>query len=301
LKGNALAHLALFTVQLLYGANYVIAKEVTPAYIKPFGLILIRTSIVVALFWLIASFFKHTKIDKADFPRLILCGLTGVTINQLMFMKGLSMTAPINASIIILCIPIFVLLFSALIIGEKLTLKKGIGIGLGALGALLIVSGSSVSQNVTASYWGDIFLIINCISYSFYLIIVKKLMKKYQPLQIIKWVFLFGFIGIIPFGWPEAKVVDWQNMPSQIYAFTAYVVIAATFLTYLFNIYSLKRVNASVVGAYIYIQPIIASTIAIALGKDGFTFSKLIAGLLICIGVYLVSEFRYGKKSAPIT
>jgi len=300
LKGNSLPYLALFAVQILYGANYVIAKEVTPAFIKPFGLIFLRTAIVVALFWLIGLFFKHSKIDKSDFPRLMLCGLTGVTINQLTFMKGLSMTAPINASIIILCIPIFVLLFSFLLKSEKLSAKKILGIVLGSIGALIIVTGSGVSANSNASYLGDIFLIINCVSYSFYLIIVKKLMQKYAPLQIIKWVFLFGFIGIIPFGLPEAKLVEWSTMPSSIYWYTAYVVIGATFLTYLFNIYSLKKVNPSVVGAFIYIQPFIATLIATTLGKDSLTLPKVLAGLLICFGVYLVSEFKLPNKTISV-
>ncbi len=292
------AHLALIIVNLIYGANYVIAKEVMPTYIQPFGFIVLRVSFALCLFWLFHAFISrirsgliHKKIETKDWGMLIACGLFGVAINQLMFFKGLSMTAPINASLIMITTPILVLIMAAIIIKEKITARKMFGVFLGCLGAGLIIWwGSSGGGLGDSSRLGDLFVFINASSYALYLVLVKPLMARYHPFTIVKWVFFFGFLFVLPFGWQEFSDIQWHTFPRFIWLCVIYVVVATTFITYLFNIYALQKVNASVVSTYIYTQPVIASLIAISFGKDSLSLLKVVAAIMIFTGVFLVSH-----------
>ncbi len=292
------AHVALILVNLIYGANYVIAKEVMPTYIKPFGFIFIRASTGLLLFWLfhwlLTTLTKNDhlnkKVAREDWIKLALCGLFGVAINQMMFFKGLSLTSPINASLIMITSPIMVLIMASIMIRERITSIKLLGILLGTLGAGMIIWISNSDNNTNSSMLGDLFIFINASSYGLYLVLVKPLMNNYHPFTVIKWVFLFGFLYVIPFGWHEFAMIEWHTFPQQIWMAVIYVIIATTFMTYLFNIYALEKVNASVVSAYIYTQPVIATTIAMLLGKDHLSLIKLGAAILIFAGVFLVSR-----------
>lgn len=284
-----LAHLALFTANLIYGINYTVAKDVMPDFIQPLGFIFIRVSGAVLLFWFFYRFFFYEKVDRKDLFKLALCGLFGVAINQMLFFKGLNLTTPINAAVIMVTNPILVLIMGALLTTEQITKRKLLGIGVGALGALsLITYGGAVEMN-SDHFWGNIMVLINAASYGVYLVLVKPLMQKYKPITVISWVFIFGFIYVIPFGWGEFQSVDWGAMPSNILWRVAFVVLGTTFMAYLLNIYGLKSLNPSTVSTYIYLQPVLASIIALLAGSDQLSFIKVAATITIFVGVYLVS------------
>ncbi|MDP6909718.1 MAG: DMT family transporter, partial [Flavobacteriales bacterium] len=284
-----LAHVALLVANLIYGANYTIAKEVMPDYIQPFGFILLRCLGATSLFWITGLFIKE-KIDKKDFPRLVLSALFGIAINQLMFFKGLNYTHPINASVIMTSTPILVLLMAAIIIKEKITVMKTIGIGFGLIGTLLILLVGKKLSFSSDTFIGDLMIWVNASSYGVYLVIITPLMKKYHPITVIKWIFLFGLIMVIPFGYHEFTMISWTTMPTPIIWATVYVVIGLSFFAYALNSVALKYVSPSVVSTYIYLQPVLASVFAIAWGKDSLDWIKILSALLICIGVYLVSK-----------
>ncbi len=284
------AHAALFGANLIYAANYIFAKDVMNGYVQPFGFILLRVVGALILFWGLHWAMSKEKIDKKDFPRIIFCGLFGVAINQLLFFKGLNWTSPINASILMTTNPVLVLLFSAIFLGMKLTWTRILGIVLGLCGAvLLIVHGSSEAVNLNGSF-GDLCVFINSASYGIYLVMVKPLMKKYKPLTVIKWVFLFGLFFVIPFGFEEFTQINWQSMPTDIYLKVLYVIIGTTFFAYLFNIFGLKVLNPSIASTYIYLQPVLATMFAILLGKDEPTMIGVVSTIIIFTGVYLVSK-----------
>ncbi|MGB1316684.1 MAG: DMT family transporter [Flavobacteriales bacterium] len=290
-----LAHLALIGAQLLYGANYTIAKEAMPEYIQPFGFVLLRCLGATALFWLVGLFIKE-KVDKKDIPKLVLGGLFGIAINQLMFFKGLSLTQPINAAVLMISTPIMVLIMAAIIIKERITTQKAIGIGVGMLGTLIIlVAGKKLSFS-SDTFLGDILIFINATSYGVYLVIISPIMRKYHPITVIKWVFLFGLFMVAPFGYEQFSEIGWSTFPTHVIWAAVYVVIGLSFLAYLFNAVALKYVSPSVVSIYIYLQPIFATVFAISLGKDQLDWIKMLSALLICIGVYLVSA-----KAKPTT
>ncbi|MAR99271.1 MAG: EamA family transporter [Flavobacteriales bacterium] len=285
-----LAHLALFAANLIYGINYTVAKEVMPDYIEPLGFILVRVTGAVVLFWLCYALFYYEKVKKGDLLKLAVCGLFGVAINQMLFFEGLNLTTPINAAVIMVSNPILVLLFGIFLATERFSTKKGIGVALGALGAIvLITNGGQVSMN-NEYFWGNIMVFINASSYAVYLVLVKPLMQKYKPITVISWVFLFGILFVIPFGWSDFQAIQWATMPSGILWRVAFVVIGTTFLAYLFNIYGLKTLNPSTVSTYIYLQPVLASIVAIMASSDSLDINKIGSSILIFLGVYLVSH-----------
>ena len=223
-----LAHLALIGAQLIYGANYTIAKEVMPDYIQPFGFIVLRCIGAVTLFWMVGLFIKE-KVDKKDLPRLALCALFGIAINQLFFFKGLNYTNPINAAVIMTSTPILVLIMAAVIINERITAVKAAGIGIGLVGTLLIlVVGKelSFSSNI---FLGDLMVWVNASSYGVYLVLVSLFMKKYHPLTVIKWIFLFGLIQVLPFGFTEFTQIEWSTFPPNIIWAVVFVVVGLSF------------------------------------------------------------------------
>ena len=285
-----LAHLALFAANLIYGINYTVAKEVMPNYIEPLGFILVRVTGAVILFWICYTLFYYEKVKKGDLLKLAICGLFGVAINQMLFFEGLNLTTPINAAVIMVGNPILVLLFGIFLASESFSTKKGIGVTLGALGAIvLITNGDQLSLN-NEHFWGNIMVFTNASSYAVYLVLVKPLMKKYKPITVISWVFLFGILFVIPFGWSDFQAIQWATMPSGILWRVAFVVIGTTFLAYLFNIYGLKTLNSSTVSSYIYLQPVLASIVAVIASSDSLDMTKIGSSILIFLGVYLVSH-----------
>lgn len=299
---TVLAHISLFVVALIYAGNYLVAKEVLdPGYVRPFGFILLRAIAGVSVFWIFDLLFIRTRIEKKDFPLLALSGLFGVAINQMCFFAGLKQTVPINASLLMTTSPILVLLIASVILKERITVKKSIGIILGMFGAVMLITGGfreSFSQS--GRFWGDLLVIINASAYGIYLVIVKRLMIKYPPLLVIKWVFTFGLIPIFIFGWPDIPKIEWSSMPGEIYAAIAYVLLLTTVAAYFLNAYSLTIVSPTVTSIYIYLQPLLTTALAILFAKDSLDLTKIISGVLILIGVFLVSRSKYRKLSESV-
>ena len=289
MKIKILPHIALFAVNLIYALNYSIAKDVMPDYIGPSGFILLRVLGGSFLFFLTYIFFIKEKVNSSDLVRLIFCGLFGVAINQLFFFEGLNLTTPINAAIIMTVSPILVIVFSAIIIKEKITIRKIFGIFLGLTGAAtLILKSGAISLN-NDYFIGNFLVFVNATSYSIYLVIVKGLMTKYNPITVMFYVFSFGLIFVFPFGISELSNVSLEIFTLEIFLKVGFVVICTTFLAYLFNAFALKSLNPSVVSIYIYLQPVLATVIAIILKSDSLDLIKIISSVFIFSAVFLVS------------
>lgn len=292
-----LAHIALFIVNLMYGANYVIAKGVMPNYVKPNGFILLRVIGATILFWIV-FLAKKQKVTKSDLFRLAICGLFGVGINQLFFFNGLMLTSPINSSIIMTTSPIIVFVLSIFILKEKPTSIKVIGIIIGATGSILLSILSSQGSSISSPL-GDLFIFINALSYSIYLVIVKPLMQKYNPVTVITWVFTFGLIFVLiwPFSTTEALEINWSELPKLMPWRIAFVVICVTFLPYLLMVIAMKEVSPSVASSYIYLQPLLAGFFVFIFSvfttedySGDFSIWKVLCAIFIFLGVYLVSK-----------
>lgn len=295
MNSNLKPHLALLGANIIYGLNYTIAKDVMPEFISPFGFIFCRVAGALLLFWAIFA-FRFEKIAKKDLLLLAICGFFGVAGNQLMFFYGLNITTPINAGIIMTSNPILVLIASAIILKNKITLTKVGGIALGIIGALLLLLFKNDFSFGSETLVGDLFIFLNAMSYGIYLVVAVPLMRKYKPLTVITWVFTFGLIYVFPFGVTEFTQIEWSAFSSTIWLEFAFVIICTTFFAYLLNIYGLKKLNPSTVSTYIYLQPLLAAGFAIWSGKDSLDGIKIIAAMLIFSGVYLVSKSKSLKS-----
>jgi len=291
-----LALLAATTTSIIYGVNHTIAKDLMPHVIEPYGFIFLRISGAAVLFWILSLWFPNEKIQKADLLRFLACGLFGMTINMLTFFKGLSLSTPINSSVVITLVPVILLVLSVVFLKERISWRKYIGIGLGLFGALvLIFFGVKTQTNAPNIPLGNILFLINATSYSIYLIIVKPLVKKYHSITLMKWFFLIALIINFPIGFNEFSAVKWQVLPSLIIGKLAFVVIGTTFFTYLFNIYALKQLQPSTIGAFIYLQPVLAAIFAVIMKADSLSPLRVGSAILILMGVFLST--RKPKKA----
>jgi drug/metabolite transporter (DMT)-like permease len=301
-QDNLKAHVALFLVNVLYGAGHLLAKGVMPQFLSPPVFIFLRVSGAVLFFWVLSLFIKKIKITRADLPRFLACGLFGVALNQMFFFHGLNLSSSINSGIIMSMNPIMVAVLSFFLLKERPSYQRSIGVLIGAIGAILLTLKGSVQAG--ESTLGDIFLFINAISYAFYLVLVKPLMLKYAPITVITWVFTFGllFICLYPPTIQELVRTSFSGFPNAIYIKIAYIILGVTFLTYLLTIYGLKFLSATVSSSYIYFQPVLVILFAFLFSyigwsedyTDTITLQKLGYMLLIFVGVYLTT--RKSKK-----
>ena len=283
---------AALVATLIYGFNHTIAKNVMPTYIQPFGFIFLRVLGAAILFWMLSLFFKNQKIDRKDWPRILLCSFLGMVINMLSFFKGLELSTPINSSVLITVVPILVFSFSVIILKEKVSLIKMLGISAGFFGALILILYSPVSgYNAPNIPLGNLLFVLNSSTYGLYLIFVKPLVEKYNIITLFRWLFLFGFIMNFPITVQEFSSVDWVNLPlKQAVLPMIYVVVGTTFFTYLLNAYALSTLKASTVSSFVYFQPIVGIVYALTTENDSLTIINVIGMLLIFTGVYLVTK-----------
>ncbi|TCL68816.1 drug/metabolite transporter (DMT)-like permease [Mariniflexile fucanivorans] len=268
-----------------------------PEKINATPLVFFRVLGAGILFWCVKFFIKE-KVEKKDFFRLILCGLLGASCNQLTFFHGLSLTSPIDTSIIMTSAPAVVFVFSAIILKEKITNYKLLGLSIGAIGAISLIWYGQVTHG-NSSFIGNLLVFLNVCFFSLYQVVVKPLMNKYHFITIISWVFLFGLLFIIPFGLKDVIYnTNYEAFNLNTYLVIGFVIVFTTFFTFLFNIYALKQVSPSVAGSYTYTQPAISFIIVILLTLlfNNKTYSadinifKIISCFMVIVGVYLISK-----------
>lgn len=286
------AHVFLFAAQVIYALNYSIAKDLMPHYISPLGLVTIRICGACLLFWLLSLFLKPEKVERRDLAKLAVLALFGVCINQIFFIWGLSLTSPINSAIIMISNPIAVMLFTVFVMKERITALRVTGIGLGATGALTLLlfkanGGFSLGSDTIA---GDLMTLVNSLSWAIFVVMAKPYMQKYQTTTVMKWVFLAGTVFVFPWSGSELLDVHWAQLPAHAVTAMVFVVVATTFLAYLLNMFALRTLSSSVVSMYIYLQPFLATIIAIAWGKDQLNAVKVVSAALIISGVYLAGR-----------
>lgn len=286
------AHLALLLTNLFFAINLSAAKHLTNHQLaKPFGLTIVRLGVSVILLWLMYLVKPvPLKIQKQDRMRFVWCALTGIAINQLLFLKGLSLTFPIHASLLMLTTPILIVFIASWVLHEGLSFLKVAGLILGITGAMVLTFAQNSSAFESQVAWGDILIFINALSYTFYFILVKPLMERYHPIIIIRIVFTIGLVMILPVGWSEFTAIQWSSFNGIDYAAIGLVAIAGTFLAYLFNVYGIKILGASTAAFYIYTQPFFATFIAMVFLHEQLELYKVAAAALIFTGVYLANK-----------
>lgn len=289
MKRDIKPHLALIGTNVFFAINFTAVKYlINGNYILPFGLNFIRMLITAILLWFFYLFQKNKEtIQKIHYKRFFICALLGIVINQLLFIKGLSLTYSIHASLLMLTTPIFITIIAAWILKEKLSFNKILGLTLGVTGAVVLMLNKKNSGSGSNVLWGDIFVILNAISYSYYFVLVKPLMKRYHPITVMRILFTMGVLIAFPFCWSEFSATPWTEYHSTQFAVLFLIIFCGTFLAYTFNVYGIKHLGASVSGTYIYSQPIFASIIAILMLGEVLDIYKIISAALIFVGVFL--------------
>lgn len=286
-----LAIFAAIGAGTIYGINHTVAKGLMPLYIEPFGFIFLRVTGAAILFWIISFWGPKEKIATSDWPRFLGCAVLGMCINMLLFFKGLSLTTPINSSVITTITPIMVLILAAILIKERVTWLKTLGILVGLAGALgLILFSTDTVSNAPNIPLGNIYVLINAVSYGLYLILVKPLTSKYHPFTIMKWLFLMAVFINLPLTISEFLEVEWTSLPKNAILGMAFVVFGTTFLTYLLNVFALRELSPSTISAFIYLQPLIAIAYSVMTGADSLNVLKVTAAALVFAGVYMVTR-----------
>jgi drug/metabolite transporter (DMT)-like permease len=292
------AHLAALAANFIFAANYIIVKLITPSVIKPFGLNVVRVLVSVAMFWgLYLLKPSSAGIERKHLTRFILCAVTGVAINQMLFIKGLSLTTSIHASLLSLGTPVFITIIAAWLLKETLTIFKISGLLLAIAGAAILIASKESNGSGKDILLGDILVLINSVSYALFLVLVRPLMEAYSPVHVLRWVFTLGSILILPFGWNQFLEIDWSAFTYSHWSSLAFVVIGATFSAYLLNIYSIGNIGSSTTGTYIYTQPIFAAVIAIIFTSEYVTLIKALSAVLIFAGVFLVNKKTLEKQT----
>lgn len=265
-----------------------------PTYLNPNSFVLIRIVGSLLLFYISSLFVTKEKIDKKDYKYFLLCAIFGIAVNQLLFFNGLNKTTPIHSAIMMVFSPIVVVLIAVFMKKEKMNFLRWFGILLGTFGALyLVTSGFQVNVKSDGNFIGDIMIFVNAISWSVYLVMARKLMAKYNTFTVMKTLFFLGFFMVLPFGIGELEAINFNKFNTQVWASIAYVVIATTFLAYLFNNLALKILSPGAVGVYIYMQPLLASFFSIILTNEKIDSIKVISTVIIFTGVYLSAIKKY--------
>lgn len=290
------AHTAVLAANLFFGINFTTVKYLVPAYMEPLALNVFRISGSVILFWLL-FILKPTRasIDKKDIPLFFICALTGVALNQVLFIKGLALSTSIHASLLILVTPIVITFIAAWLLKEKITVLKISGLLLGVAGAVILITMKDNSQHATNIVLGDILIALNALAYAFYLVLVRPLMNKYSPVHVIRWVFTLGALMIVPYGWKSAAATDFAALDWLHLCTLIFIIACGTFFAYLFNIYGVNVIGPSATGAYIYTQPVFAAIIAISFTGEKYSWLKFLSAALIFSGVYLANYKRQLK------
>ncbi len=290
-KTQIKGHLAMFGANMMWGMMSPVAKMVMAgAVVSPLLMTDFRIIGAAMLFWILSMFMPGEKVPAGDLLKLAGAAFLGILFNQGCFIFGVGLTSPGEASIITTTMPMWVMVLAAVILKEPITLKKVGGIVLGASGALLLVlNAGKMSGSGSMPMLGDMLVFCAQFSYALYLTLYKNFIRRYSLVTLMKWMFLFAALALLPVSLPTIVSTSWHDITGMQFAGISFVVLGATFVAYILVMIGQKNLRPTLVGMYNYVQPIVASAIGICLGLDRFTPTKVVAVALIFAGVWLVT------------
>jgi len=286
---------------VIYGINHTIAKGLMPQVIEPHGFILLRVIGAAVAFWILGLFGPRERLAPKDWGLMMLCAFFGMALNMTSFFKGLALSTPINSSVVITLVPVILLVLGRLFLKERIVWQKTLGIFMGLAGALgLILLEVPQQLNAPNIPLGNFYFMVNALSYSIYLILVKPLTAQYHVLTLMRYFFSVAVLINLPLGYQEFTQVAWTSLDLIVIGQLSFVVLGTTVLTYLFNIYALKHLSPSTIGAFIYLQPVVATIVALWVGVDQLTPLRIVTAIMIFTGVYLSSQ-KHSLSKKPKT
>lgn len=299
-------HGSMLLANVSWGLMSPIAKIVMAGgLVTPLVLSDLRIFGAMVLFWIVSLFRKPEHVASRDMFKLFGASLLAIVFNQGCFIFGVGMTSPADASIITTSMPLWAMLLAAFFLREPITAKKVLGIALGAGGALLLIVGSNRAAASApagdAPVWGDLLVLLAQLSYALYIVLFKNFVNRYSLITIMKWMFTYAFICTLPFSYDDLAATDWSLLGGQALAGILFIVVCATFISYMLIVVGQKNLRPTVAGMYNYVQPVVACIVTVSLGLDTFNATKLFAIALIFGGVYLVtaSKSRAELEASP--
>ena len=296
-NGSWRGHVALWVANIIWGLNAPICKSVLrseafPAGVDPFALSAYRMVGAALLFWSCSLFVPGERVERRDIVRLFFASVFGIQLNQMLFLWGLSMTSPIDSSIIATVVPILTMVLAMLFLREPITLLKAGGVFLGAAGAVLLVLQSQHAGNQASSLVGDVLCIVSAMSYALYLTAFRDIIVKYRPVTTMKWMFLFAAAVALVIYWQPLRTVDYAALSGTTWGGIFYVVVCSTFVSYLMVPIAQHYLRPTLVSIYNYVQPLVAVLFTVAVGLDTFGPTKGFAALCVFVGVWLVTRSK---------
>lgn len=290
-------HSSMLGANVMWGLMSPMAKFVmVGGAVTPLVVTDLRITGAMVLFWIASFFQKPERVAPKDLLKLLGASLLAIVFNQGCFIFGVGMTSPVDASIITTSMPLLAMVLAAIYLKEPITGKKVLGIAVGATGALLLILGShQVSEAKAAGnhyIWGDLLVLLAQFSYALYFVLFKNFVNKYSLITIMKWMFTYAFICALPFSYNDLLHTEWKSLQNTEIGALVFIVVGSTFISYVLIVIGQKNLRPTVAGMYNYVQPLVASIVAVCWGMDTFNFVKIISVALIFGGVYLVTNSR---------
>lgn len=287
-------HLAIAATYVIFGLNIVFCKDIANnALVQPIVLFTLRAIGASLLFWLLGLVLPKEKVERKDLPKIALAAFVGLLVPQLTFLMAITMSTPIDTAIMSTLGPIFTMFFAFFFLKEPITGKKAGGVALSFAGVLFLIFNSTHAGGVQeTSAGGFILLLVNSISFAFYLGFFRPLISKYSVVTFMKWMFLFALLMSLPFSAKGLISTDYAAIPAEVCWEIGYLIFFATFVAYFLIPFGQKRLRPTLVSMYAYLQPIIAAIVSIWAGLDVLNWQKILATSLIVCGVVLVSRSR---------
>lgn len=295
-------HASMLGANSMWGLMSPVSKLVMAgSAVSPLVVTDLRMGGAMVLFWIASLFQKPEHVNHKDMEKLFIASLLGIVFNQGCFIFGVSLSSPGDASIITTSMPLWAMVLAALILKEPITGKKVLGIAAGATGALLLILGSgsvqsAVSADKGTAVWGDLLVLSAQFCYALYIVLFKDFVNKYSLITIMKWMFTYAFICTLPFSARDLMATNWSALAPSAIGGLAFIVVGATFVSYMLVVVGQKNLRPTVAGMYNYVQPIVACIVAVCWGMDSFNLTKAAAVVLIFGGVYLVTASRSKKE-----
>ena len=299
-------HGSMLGANVMWGLMSPMAKFVmVGGAVTPLVVTDLRITGAMVLFWIASFFQKPERVAPKDLLKLLGASLLAIVFNQGCFIFGVGLTSPVDASIITTSMPLLAMVLAAIYLKEPITGKKVLGIAVGATGALLLILGShQVSEAKAAGnhyIWGDLLVLLAQLSYALYFVLFKNFVNKYSLITIMKWMFTYAFICALPFSYHDLLHTGWKSLQSTEIGALIFIVVGSTFISYVLIVIGQKNLRPTVAGMYNYVQPLVASIVAVCWGMDTFNFVKIISVALIFGGVYLVTGSRSKAEMETVT
>ena len=295
---NLKAHGAMLLAMVLFGLMATFSKDVLAnGGITGPQLVAFRICGAAILFWLGSIIVPQQRVERRDLLKIVGASFFGFVMAQGGYIVGLSLTSPINATIELTTMPIFTLILSSIILNERITPRRALGIALGFTGAVLLITRTtSGASGHPTDFRGDILILISQVGYAFYLTYFSGVIRKYDAFTFNKWTFTFASIMIMPFVAPHIAQIDWPTMSARTATEIIYIVAAATFFTFLLVVWAQRRLMPTTVSSYNYVQPFVAVVASVAMGLAVFQWMHAVAAALIFTGVWLVINSKSSKS-----